>query len=333
MEQNSKLGSIIKFRSRNEFNFGIIHEILKDRMKIITIDKDPKYKILKNSSIEFIGDNVTFIDELHKLYYDLPKNERLKLIHFQKNLLPHDITVESYIGRTILQKKILLILKNNNKEISLDIDENDLNFEKIEKNIMVSNVTFKKNQNSLIECDCTPYDDEPCGPNSYCINRNDGFECSKNCAAGQKCQNKKLSNNETPQLGLFDTKTRGIGVKALEEIQKDNFIIEYIGEIIDEKEKNERLKKFPKVSYIYTLTKSVFIDAHFKSNFSRFVNHSCEPNAYTRIIFVNGFPRLGIYALRTIKKNEEVLIDYGWGEGNELGIVCLCGSSKCRKNI
>ena len=43
---------------------------------------------------------------------------------------------------------------------------------------------------------------------------------------------------------------------------------------------------------------------------ARFVNHSCDPNCYTKIITVEGQKHIVIYSKRLIKRDEELFYDY-----------------------
>ena len=60
----------------------------------------------------------------------------------------------------------------------------------------------------------------------------------------------------------------------------------------------------------------------------RYVNHSCEPNAYMRLY--RG--RVEFYSLRPIAAGEEVTCDYG--ETHHDGcLACRCGSARCRRAL
>ncbi len=59
----------------------------------------------------------------------------------------------------------------------------------------------------------------------------------------------------------------------------------------------------------------------------KFLNHSCEPNAGIR-------GKIRLYAMRDIKPNEELTIDYSSVEADpRWEMKCNCGSKKCRKKI
>jgi len=60
---------------------------------------------------------------------------------------------------------------------------------------------------------------------------------------------------------------------------------------------------------------------------SYFMNNSCDPNI--------GFDKIGNFiAINNIKKDEELVWDYGFAETNpNFKMNCLCNSKKCRKKI
>jgi SET domain-containing protein len=51
-------------------------------------------------------------------------------------------------------------------------------------------------------------------------------------------------------------------------------------------------------------------DATTRGGCARFINHSCDPNCYTRIFSVEGVSKIGIYAKRNISRGEELAYDY-----------------------
>ena len=67
---------------------------------------------------------------------------------------------------------------------------------------------------------------------------------------------------------------------------RDEFVMEYVGEVLDAKQFRKRAKKFAKDDvqhfYFMALSGELCIDASHKGNISRFINHSCDPNAETQ---------------------------------------------------
>lgn len=83
-----------------------------------------------------------------------------------------------------------------------------------------------------------------------------------------------------------------------------DFVIEYVGEIINRKEYNKRAaeirEKRKANSYFLHLDSKRMIDAGPSGNVARFINHSCDPNCQMIKWSVNGDARIGIFAIRNI---------------------------------
>lgn len=50
-----------------------------------------------------------------------------------------------------------------------------------------------------------------------------------------------------------------------------------------------------------------------QGNHARYINHSCDPNAYTKIVCVDGAKHVAIIAARAIAAGEEIFYDYKVG--------------------
>jgi len=125
------------------------------------------------------------------------------------------------------------------------------------------------------------------------------------------------------------------GVFALEEIAAEEMVVEYIGEYIQEKVANLREKLYAKQGYddyMFRVDDHLIIDATKKGNLARFINHSCDPNCYTRVVHVQNTPRIVIFSKRKIKPGEELTYDYKFPI-EEDKIPCLCGSKNCRGTL
>lgn len=135
-----------------------------------------------------------------------------------------------------------------------------------------------------------------------------------NCSVGVTCGNRCLQARASPPLELVPTPGKGWGVVAGTDVRAGTFIIEYVGEIIDADMATARLEeartKGEHHFYMMEIDAMQMIDARFKSNLARFINHSCEPNAELQRWHVDGFTRIGIFALRDIRKGEEISYDY-----------------------
>lgn len=83
--------------------------------------------------------------------------------------------------------------------------------------------------------------------------------------------------------------------------------------------------------YILSLENGSAIDSGIRGSAARFANHSCSPNAEMQKWYVNGVPRIGLFAIDSIPAGTELTYDYNfdWFEGAEKQ-VCLCGEPNCR---
>ena len=125
----------------------------------------------------------------------------------------------------------------------------------------------------------------------------------------------------------------GRGVFASRQIRKGTRIIQYIGELIDKEESNRRgLELFEESQktggasvYIFDLNEEWDLDGNKEYNNARLINHSCEPNAE----MVNEDDELWLYALREIRKGEEITFDYGYDLEHFLDHPCRCGKPSC----
>lgn len=145
------------------------------------------------------------------------------------------------------------------------------------------------------------------------------IECLKSCPAKDNCGNKNFRLNKQCSVQVKNTEKKGFGLFAQNEINKNEFILEFLGEVIDFAEFKKRFdEKSDENLYFAKLDKNMYIDASKYGNVARFVNHSCNPNAVaSRWIVPSNRQeqiRLGFFALRKIVKVRQPLflplIDY-----------------------
>ncbi len=117
------------------------------------------------------------------------------------------------------------------------------------------------------------------------------------------------------------------GLYANCNIKKGTRIIEYKGKIISSKTSNTSPKfDNDKAIYLFNINKRFDLDGDFKFNTARLINHSCDPNCE---VFGEGY-KIWIYAMKNIKKGEELSYDYGFGFDQDFKkYPCKCGSNKC----
>lgn len=138
------------------------------------------------------------------------------------------------------------------------------------------------------------------------------------------------------RLRFQRSKIHDWGLVALEPIEAEDFVIEYVGELIRARISDIRERYYEKMgigsSYLFRLDDGYVVDATKRGGIARFVNHSCEPNCYTKVISVEGQKKIFIYAKRHIAAGEEITYNYKFPL-EEKKIPCNCGSRRCRGSL
>ncbi|XP_073818956.1 nuclear receptor binding SET domain protein [Musca autumnalis] len=240
-------------------------------------------------------------------------------------------------------KRIYEIVKAKKQEQSM-LNENKERlhpqpYVRIKANRAVPPVKLHVDMECVSKCECDPNEENPCGPESNCLNRVLYHECNpKVCPAGERCQNQMFEARKSPRLDVVYMKERGFGLITREPIKCGSFVIEYVGEIINDDEFRARMaqKSLDRDENFYFLSveKDYIIDAGPKGNLARFMNHSCDPNCETQKWSVNSLNRVGLFAIKDIPENTELTFNYHWDDllGNEKK-TCYCGSKNCAGQI
>jgi uncharacterized protein len=98
-----------------------------------------------------------------------------------------------------------------------------------------------------------------------------------------------------------------------------------LGGVVISKKEADRRSKLDESIAIVELWNGKALDASINSNELRYINHSCGPNTYMRTINNH----VEFYALRNIKKNEELTCNYGITH-HEGTLPCKCGAKNCK---
>lgn len=189
-----------------------------------------------------------------------------------------------------------------------------------------------------LDCDCrSEWQDGKnysCGEDSDCINRATRMECvvgTGNCGDG--CQNQRFQRKQYANVSVIKTDKKGFGLRANVDMQANDFIFEYIGEVINEPTFRRRMSQYDdegiKHFYFMSLTKHEFVDATKKGNLGRFCNHSCNPNCYVDKWVVGEKLRMGIFTSRKIKAGEELVFNYNVDRYGANPQPCYCGEVNC----
>uniref|UniRef100_T1GLX6 Histone-lysine N-methyltransferase n=1 Tax=Megaselia scalaris TaxID=36166 RepID=T1GLX6_MEGSC len=113
------------------------------------------------------------------------------------------------------------------------------------------------------------------------------YECNDYCKCGPDCNNRIIQNGRKNSLCIFKTSNNcGWGVKTEKTIYKGDYVCEYVGEVITNKEADRRGKIYDAQgrTYLFDLDytedgqAAYTIDAAHYGNVAKFINHSCNPN-------------------------------------------------------
>lgn len=279
--------------------------------------------------------------DYYKLDEPRPVSDSKKVIQYRPEDYPQGLLPPPYhCPKWLRQRRVnfqlpydLWWLHTHNKLPGRDIVPS-WNYKKIR-----TNVYYNVKPSYLHEpqaCNCKMPDDGAKGCGDDCINRLVFTECSSGiCPLKDLCSNQKIQRHEwAPGLERFMTKEKGWGVRAKLPIKTGEFILEYVGEVVSDREFRERMASiYTKDTHHYCLhlDGGLVIDGHRMGGDGRFVNHSCEPNCEMQKWSVNGLFRMALFALRDIDANEELGYDYNFSlfDASE-GQPCKCGSTQCR---
>ena len=205
-------------------------------------------------------------------------------------------------------------------------------FTELKNNRYIHRKAKKVTEDDIFRCNCDVTD----GCRDGCQNRDMMIECV-DCHLGDACQNMRLQQRDEAPVEVFQTRLKGLGLRAKTRLREGDLIMEYVGDIIDGKEFSNRVKAYEREGtthfYFMTLQASEMIDATKSGNISRFINHSCSPNAMTQKWTVKGESRIGIYATTDIYQGSEIEFDYQFIRYGETAQQCFCGTPHCRGTI
>ncbi|KAI4351918.1 hypothetical protein L6164_006218 [Bauhinia variegata] len=207
----------------------------------------------------------------------------------------------------------------------------------IKRNIyLTKRIKRRVDDDDGIFCACTPSpgSSSVCGRDCQCGMLQSS--CSSSCKCGDSCLNKPFHNRPVKKMKLVQTEKCGSGIVADEDIKQGEFVIEYVGEVIDDKTCEERLWDMKHRGetnfYLCEINRDMVIDATYKGNKSRYINHSCCPNTEMQKWIIDGETRIGIFAKRDIRKGEHLTYDYKFVQfGADQD--CHCGAAGCRRKL
>lgn len=188
------------------------------------------------------------------------------------------------------------------------------------------------------------------------------IECNARCRCTRACPNRVVQRPRSVHIEIFKTEIRGWAVRSRNTIRRGQVLGSFTGEIITRDNASnlkrdiaavematERKVKFrDRNRYLFDLDAkhSLYtLDCWRVGNWTRFINHKCQPNLKIFPVCYDTLPdtgleRLAVVALRDIPAGEELTIDYNPGHdlsGDSSSQTtyrefsnCLCGSQNCR---
>jgi hypothetical protein len=199
-------------------------------------------------------------------------------------------------------------------------------------------------------CKCVPVGEEGVKScDEACLNRLSYTECvgdgnlksgSKNpywnCNCGPNCGNRGMSKRQFAKCRPMREHGKGWGLITVNGVKKGDLVQEYAGEIIDDKEKEERLKAWSRDHpndpnfYVMHLEPGWYIDAREVANMARFINHSCDPNCKLVPTNVSGHIRVAIVCIKDVPPGGFLSYDYQFDTKDGSKFICRCGATNCR---
>jgi uncharacterized protein len=116
----------------------------------------------------------------------------------------------------------------------------------------------------------------------------------------------------------------GLGCFALESLPARKKFALYAGEVIRGYRRIEARLHAQDAVKVIRLRDDLAIDGAAGGDETAYINHSCEPNAFMRIV---PGERVAFFALRDISPGEEITMNYRDSDHPE---VCRCGAARCR---
>ncbi|CAG8453582.1 3083_t:CDS:10, partial [Scutellospora calospora] len=219
------------------------------------------------------------------------------------------------------------------KELASQTEKAKQTYEEISKNIYRGKGVGDVGHGEDYRCKDNP--NKACGEYTGCVNRELFIECvDGECPCGSYCQNRRFQDAKYADVDVIFLPLKGYGLRVLQPLKKNQFVMEYLGEVIKNDVFMKRMKKYNeeglKHFYFMSLQAGEVIDATDKGCVARFMNHSCAPNCYVQKWMVGEKYRIGIFALRNVQEGEELTFDYNAERYGSEAQACHCGEPNCR---
>jgi hypothetical protein len=151
----------------------------------------------------------------------------------------------------------------------------------------------------------------------------------------EKFRHMRSSVNQ--RLTFGKSAIHGWGVFTKQAHLANDMVIEYAGEVVrpviaDIRERRCYDSLVGAGTYMFRIDDERVIDATHTGSIGHLINHSCEPNCFSRVVTASGEDRIIIFAKRDIPPGEELTYDYRFMSKDEQ-LTCYCGCSGCRGSV
>jgi hypothetical protein len=132
----------------------------------------------------------------------------------------------------------------------------------------------------------------------------------------KKCRNVNIQSGTHIRTLLGQSTVHGFGLFTGEDAKRDDYIGEYVGEVITTQEANRRgsIYTYEKTNYLFKLTERQEIDSTRAGNKTRFINDAKKAltNCEAKVLLCNSVARIGLFAKVDIKAGTELFFHYGY---------------------
>uniref|UniRef100_A0A8C6XU44 [histone H3]-lysine(4) N-methyltransferase n=1 Tax=Naja naja TaxID=35670 RepID=A0A8C6XU44_NAJNA len=128
-----------------------------------------------------------------------------------------------------------------------------------------------------------------------------------------------LKKTSKEAVGVYRSAIHGRGLFCKRNIDAGEMVIEYSGIVIRSVLTDKREKYYDGKGigcYMFRIDDFDVVDATMHGNAARFINHSCEPNCYSRVIHVEG--------------QKHIVIFFPFEDAGSK-LPCNCGAKRCRR--
>lgn len=202
----------------------------------------------------------------------------------------------------------------------------------VDQNVYVSRPRNQLDVEDIHYCSCEAEVGEGAVCGETCENRACQTECVQGlCSTGGKCGNQRFQEGARAALGLRSTNRKGISLFADQNIACGEFVVQYVGEVLDKEAYFERERwelMFTDRTYGLQVDDRDVIDARYIGGIARFANHSCYPNCVVQRWEVAGETCCGLFADCDIARGDEITFHYG-NATKRRALPCFCGAEDC----